>query len=441
MFFAPLPTLTRDTSPSSAHQLADSLVSLFYNSQVKSIAPMLSFLNFRFVLLSNSAVPNFGADAHFWNYSVVYSSLKKAADLKLIFENSYISLWENEEHIPGVVYLSSHPVIEPQLPVILSGYWSSSNNSLASTGEGILLSDQLLHDFDFTARIHLTSNKSYNAGLLFGFTNISNYYFTGLFGKSYLVPLAQISHGITYGINKSQSGYTSPIFIHISLRASNLSVFYSPDGVAWQSKGNYSLGDYDGGYVGLWAPGPAEFSGINLRNSTGDRLLSGTALTLADVISTPGFLASDPVLVSHNSTRLISNISPFPVLQPPHATINQIHYSTYNIEASNSSRYVIVLNQNYDPDWRLYDGRINWFEALLMIPSSSCSHFQANHFANAWVCTNNDAHDYTLHYIPQSYFLLGSSVTILFAAILLIYVSYQSLVKLWIAAPENSVRN
>jgi len=430
LIFAPLPTLTRDTSPTADLDLASMIAGLFYQNTGSKIAPTLAFLNFRFILLSNSVVPNFGEDVHLWNFSTVYQSLSNAPNIKLILQNDYISLWENELCNKEIAYVSSYPILEEPLPKILSGSWTLTNGSVFGTGGQILAINQTLHDFDFITKISLIGNESFDAGLMYGYSNSSNYYFAGVLGKSYLVTLAQYSQG-TREINQSESGYPSSIFIHISVRGQEVFTYYSDDGTNWESKGNYSIPNYNGGFVGLWATAKAEFNHIQLSDSTGKLLTTMSMIDLSDIVSSSSFLESNAVIFFSNSSELQSYLGTFSASQSFNATINRVDYTKYNVEVENASQQIIVLNENYNPDWHIYDGNVNWLQALWTPPSSSWSHVQVNGFANAWICSSSASagHDYTLYYLPQSYFLLGITMSLVSATVLFVYLSYPFFIK------------
>jgi len=430
LIFAPRPTLTWDTSPTADRNLASLIARLFYQNTESKIAPTLAFLNFRFILLSKSVVPNFGEDVHLWNFSTVYQSLSNAPNIKLILHNDYISLWENELCNGEIAYVSSYPILEQSLPTLLSGSWALINGSVFGTAGQMLAINQSLHDFDFIAKISLIGNESFDAGLIYGYTNSSNYYYAGIFGKLYLITLARYSQG-TRDINLSEAGYPSSIFIHISVRGQEVSTYYSDDGINWESKGNYSIPNYNGGFVGLWAVTKAEFTHIRLSDSTGKLLTTVSVMDLSDIVSSSSFLQSNAVIFSLDSSELQSYLSTFSASQSFNATINRVDYTKYNVEVGNASQQIIVLNENYNPNWHLYDGNVNWLQAFLTPPSSSWSHVQANGFANAWIYSSSESagHDYTLYYLPQSYFLLGITLSLVCATVLFVYLSYPFFIK------------
>ena len=430
LIFAPRPTLTWDTSPTADRNLASLIARLFYQNTESKIAPTLAFLNFRFILLSKSVVPNFGEEVHLWNFSTVYQSLSNAPNIKLILHNDYISLWENELCDGGIAYVSSYPILEQSLPILLSGSWSLINGSVFGTAGQMLVINQSLHDFDFTAKISLKGNESFDAGLIYGYTNSSNYYYAGIFGKSYLITLGHYSQG-TRDIDLSEAGYPSSICIHISVRGQEVSTYYSDNGTNWELKGNYSIPNYNEGFVGLWAVTKAEFTDIRLSDSTGKLLTTVSAIDLSDMISSSRFPQSGAVIFSSDSSELKSYLSNFSASQSFNATINRVDYTKYNVEVENASQQIIVLNENYNSNWHLYDGDVNWLQALCTPPSSSWSHVQANGFANAWICSSSASagHDYTLYYLPQSYFLLGITISLTSAIVLFIYLSYPFFIK------------
>jgi hypothetical protein len=320
--------------------------------------------------------------------------------------------------------------LEQPLPRVLSGSWTLINGSVFGTAGQMLAINQSLHDFDFITKISLIGNDSFDAGLMYGYTDSSNYYFAGLLGKSYLITLARYSQGIRES-NQGESGYPSSIFIHISVRGQEIFTYYSDNGTNWESKGNYSIPNYNGGFVGLWATTKAEFTHIRLSDSTGKLLTTVSAMDLSDIVSSSSFLQSNAVIFTSDSSELKSYLSTFSASQSFNATINRVDYTKYNVEVENASQQIIVLNENYDPNWHLYDGDVNWLQALWTRPSSSWSHVQANGFANAWICSSSASaeHDYTLYYLPQSYFLLGITMSLVFATVLFVYLSYPFFIK------------
>ncbi len=429
LYFAPRPTLTLDTASKADSDLAKLISSMFYQQNASKIAPTLSFLNFRFILLSTSYVPNFGEDARLWNYSNVYHSLSNAPNIKLISDNGYISLWENELCDKGFAYTSSYPVVEQSMPVLLSGAWSLFNGSVFGRSGQMLAINQSLNNFDFTAKISLIGNDSYDAGLIYGYNDSSNYYFAGIQGKSYLVTLAQYSQG-NRNINQKLSNYSASLFIHISVRDKEVSTYFSNNGANWTPTGNYSIPNYNGGFVGLWAVDEAEFTEIRLTDSTGKLLTTVPAIDLSDIVSSSSFIQNNAVIFSPDSSELKSYLNTFSASQSSNSIINPVDYTQFNVEIENSSQQIIVLNENYDPNWRLYNGNVNWFQALFTTPSSSWTHVQVNGFANAWISTTNSTeHNYTLYYLPESYFLLGITISLTSAIVLLIYFSYPFLMR------------
>ncbi len=428
LYFASRPTLTTDNSllPTQA-KLAGRIMELFNSSKASDIAPALAFLDVRFVLLLTSVVPNSGVDAARWNYRTVYDSLGNATSIKLILQNNYMSLWENTKGTNNDLYLSTRPIIEPSLPVILSGSWESKNGSIQGVQGKLLLTNQTQNDFAVTARISLANNQSYDASLIFGYDNDSNYYYTGLFGRSYLITQGQYSLGVRQD-RDSQPGFVSPLYVHVLVHDRNLLVSYSYNGTTWQLAGNSSLPNYHGGYVGLSSSQSADFSDIHLLNQNGVDLFNQTSpLTLLDMVSNPSFLEGSSVLLSPNFREQLLKIGDLSPTQLPDATINRVDSTSYTVQVRNVTNYVIVLNQGYDENWVLYDGTVSWYQAPFTPPSSHCSHIPANIFGNAWVCNTSGRHDYTLYYRPQSHFVIGLTISIIFGAIFAVFLLVRSM--------------
>jgi len=399
---------------------------LFNPSKADQIAPALTFLNVRFVLLLTGIVPNSGIGATLWNFTTVHDSLRNATNMRLVLQNNYVSLWENTENSNNDLYLSTNPVIERPLPVILSGSWESKNGSIQGIQGKLLLTNQTLNDFVLTARISLVSNQSYDASLIFGYSNYSNYYYAGLFGKSYLITLGQYSQGIRHD-GDSQPGFASPLYVHVSVRADNLLVNYSYDGATWPLARNSSIPNYHGGFVGLLSSQNAEFDDVHLWNQMGDQLFNATsALSYFDLVSNQTFLDRSSVLLPSSSTEQLSRVDGFPPIKLTDTTINRLDSTSYRIQVRNATNYIIVLNEGYDANWSLYDGNVSWYQALFIQPSRNCSHIPANTFGNAWVCNSTGKHDFTLYYLPQSHFVFGSMVSIFFGAFSILFVFIRS---------------
>ena len=71
----------------------------------------------------------------------------------------------------------------------------------------------------------------------------------------------------------------------------------------------------------------------------------------------------------------------------------------------------LVLNKKYDPNWQLYEGNVNWFEAFFKSPLN-VSHYSIDGMANAWLIDGIKTKQITVYYKLQSYYILGTMISI-----------------------------
>lgn len=71
----------------------------------------------------------------------------------------------------------------------------------------------------------------------------------------------------------------------------------------------------------------------------------------------------------------------------------------------------LVLNKKYDPNWQLYEGDINWFEALFKSPLN-VNHYSIEGMANTWSIDKIKTKQITIYYTLQSYYILGTMISI-----------------------------
>ena len=71
----------------------------------------------------------------------------------------------------------------------------------------------------------------------------------------------------------------------------------------------------------------------------------------------------------------------------------------------------LILNKRYDPNWQIYEGEVNWFEALFR-PPLKVNHYSIEGMANAWMIEKVEAKQLTIYYTLQSYHILGGIISI-----------------------------
>jgi len=91
----------------------------------------------------------------------------------------------------------------------------------------------------------------------------------------------------------------------------------------------------------------------------------------------------------------------------PTIAYQQINPVKYHINIQNATQpFTLVFAESFDPQWKAYYGRVNWFQALWQKPVDA-KHAQVAGYANGWYLDKTGNYDITLYYRPQSLFYSG----------------------------------
>jgi hypothetical protein len=97
----------------------------------------------------------------------------------------------------------------------------------------------------------------------------------------------------------------------------------------------------------------------------------------------------------------------------PLINFQQVDSSTYRVNVVNASQpFYLIFSETYNPSWQVYEGSVNWFDALTSKPFPA-PHLIVNTYGNAWYIDKTGTFSITLYYTPQSTFFLSSIVTFL----------------------------
>ena len=73
----------------------------------------------------------------------------------------------------------------------------------------------------------------------------------------------------------------------------------------------------------------------------------------------------------------------------------------------NNRAFWLVFSESFHKGWKVYYGKINWWQALWQKPIPEDKHFLVNGYANAWHIDNSRSREITLYFWPQSLFYIG----------------------------------
>lgn len=97
---------------------------------------------------------------------------------------------------------------------------------------------------------------------------------------------------------------------------------------------------------------------------------------------------------------------------PPEISFKRIDPTMYHVELKNNSGpFYLVLSESFHPYWRLYKGKVRWWDALWKRPIAEDAHVRANGYANAWYLDGAAGPELTAVFWPQSLFYLGVIVS------------------------------
>ncbi len=109
------------------------------------------------------------------------------------------------------------------------------------------------------------------------------------------------------------------------------------------------------------------------------------------------------------------------------SSIDRINPTFYHINMDNLENFsFLIFSESYSDSWKIYDGRLKWWETLFKKPLKDEGHYLVNGYSNAWLIKpkinyrKGISNEFTLYYFPQNlfYFCLIISLIVLFYLIL-----------------------
>ncbi len=97
----------------------------------------------------------------------------------------------------------------------------------------------------------------------------------------------------------------------------------------------------------------------------------------------------------------------------PAYTVEQSSPWSTRVRIETQSPCFLVLNQAFDPGWRMYEGSPGWAQVLLGSQQLPAEHIEVNGYANGWYIDQPGEYDLTLYYWPQTLLYLGTIISAL----------------------------
>jgi len=166
----------------------------------------------------------------------------------------------------------------------------------------------------------------------------------------------------------------------------------------------------------------------NLRYQNNTYIYSTTDLYLTDYEPTEILRINDQIINKAILTKtyynqLIKVIGHLNISEPPVLSYKKVNPTTFIINVSNiKGPFLIIFSEAFNPYWKIYimESRQSLLDiplignliTILGKPLDEKYHFVVNYYANGWyVPAKSDKLTLIIHFLPQSYFYLGLSVS------------------------------
>lgn len=372
---------------------------------------LLEVANIRYIILRNDVNPLFGPKAHIWNFTRTLSNLKEIEDLKLIYEGQHVSLWEYENHRP-LIYPTKKLINIPE---------KYSALLFSPTTELISIRSKVLDDFENSSELTKW----------FTFKNFEQ----NLTLDSLHVVAGNYSLKISYNITSGEGGVNLNYFFE---KEENISEYrwvsawlYYPEPPPPNTYAELYLFDASWtvlhkGLLNVTQSGWNHLIyELDTRNSRTVKFLRFQFYNPHFVNATTTINLDDIELLSFR--REHGNIPSSPVIH-----FKQINPTRYTIHISNATEpFFLIFSETYDPSWKVYEGSVNWLEAIYSKPLAA-KHFYINGYANAWYVNKTGTYTITLEFLPQKLFYIGSAISLTMFIFSVFYIGKDKIKVLYI---------
>jgi hypothetical protein len=295
-----------------------------------------------------------------------------------------------------------------------------SNLLFSPITEDISIQSSVLADFENVSELkNWFTAKDFEQNLTLGSSHVlyGNFSLQISYNKSYMQGGGNLNYPIEMGENTSAYRWVSAWLYYPVVPPANANVEVYLFDNSWNVLDQQTLLVTRSGWNNLlFTLGTANLSSASfLRYQFWD----------ADFVNTTTTIIFDDiqlVSISSENTNILSN---------PAIHFQEVNPTTYTVHVANATQpYYLILSETYNPSWKVYNGSINWLEAIYSEPLSA-EHFYVNGYANAWYINRTGTYTLTFYYCPQSFFYISLTMSLTVFLACLVYLTYSHKKVIW----------